>query len=112
MKKITNSIKRGLTFLVKFLKFRELILEDGWQVPGFFKPSKDGGRNLRTVGLLGAIPLLIGIGPLIGYLIGNWLDNKLGTAPYLMILFIALGFGAAVKETIKIIKKANREPEE
>jgi hypothetical protein len=27
-------------------------------------------------------------------------------------VFIAIGFGAAVKETIKIIKEANREPEE
>lgn len=81
-------------------------------MPGFFKSPKNGGRNLRTVGLLGAIPMLIGIGPLIGYVIGNWLDGKLGTGPYLMIVFIALGFGAAVKETIKIIKEANREPEE
>ena len=81
-------------------------------MPGFFKSPKGGGRNLRTVGLLGAIPMLIGIGPLIGYLFGNWLDGKLGTGPYLMIVFIALGFGAAVKETIKIIKQANRESEE
>ena len=79
---------------------------------GLFKSPKDGGRNLRSIGLLGAIPMMIGLGPLIGYLIGEWLDDKLGTDPYLMILFIALGFGAAVKETIKIIKEANRDPEE
>lgn len=79
---------------------------------GFFKSPKDGGRNLRAIGLLGVIPMLIGIGPMIGYFIGDWLDSKFGTAPYLMILFIALGFGAAVKETIKIIKEANRESEE
>lgn len=81
-------------------------------MPGFFKPPKDGGRNLRTVGLLGVIPLMIGVGPLVGYIIGDWLDGKLGTAPWLMIVFIALGFGAAIKETIKIIKEANREPED
>ncbi len=81
-------------------------------MPGFFKPPKDGGRNLRTVGLLGVIPLMIGVGPLVGYIIGNWLDGKFGTKPWLMVVFIALGFGAAVKETIKIIKEANREPED
>ena len=79
---------------------------------GMFKSPKDGGRDLRSIGLLGAIPMMIGLGPLIGYLIGEWLDDLLGTAPYLMILFIALGFGAAVKETIKIIKEASRKPEE
>jgi len=81
-------------------------------MPGFFKSPKDGGRNLRTVGLLGVIPLMIGVAPLIGYLIGNWLDGKFGTGPYLMVVFIALGFGAAVKETVKIIKEANRENED
>jgi len=55
---------------------------------------------------------MIGIAPFIGYVIGDWLDDKLGTNPYLMIVFIALGFGAAIKETIKIIKQANRESEE
>lgn len=81
-------------------------------MPRFNKSPKDGGRNLRAIGLLGAIPMMIGIAPLIGYFIGDWIDGKLGTGPYLMILFIALGFGAAVKETIKIIKEAEREPEE
>ena len=81
-------------------------------MPGFFKSPKDGGRNIRTVGLLGVIPLMIGVGPLIGYVIGNWLDTKLGTGPYLMVVFVALGFGAAIKETIKIIKEANRESED
>ncbi len=81
-------------------------------MPGFFKSPKGGGRNLRTVGLLGVIPLMIGVAPLIGYVIGNWLDTKLGTGPYLMVVFIALGFGAAIKETIKIIKEANRESED
>lgn len=77
-----------------------------------FKSPKDGRRNLRAIGLLGVIPMLIGVGPMIGYFIGDWLDNKFGTGPYLMILFIAIGFGAAVKETIKIIKEADRKPEE
>lgn len=77
-----------------------------------FKSPKDGRRNLRAIGLLGVIPMLIGVGPMIGYFIGDWLDGKFGTGPYLMILFIAIGFGAAVKETIKIIKEADRKPEE
>ncbi len=78
---------------------------------GLFKSPKDGGRNLRAIGLLGVIPMMIGVGPMVGYFIGDWLDEKFGTGPYLMILFIVLGFGAAIKETIKIIKEANRDSE-
>jgi F0F1-type ATP synthase assembly protein I len=76
------------------------------------KPKKKEQGYLKQVGLLGTIPLLIGVGPLIGYFIGNWLDNKLETSPYLLILFLILGFGASVKETIRIIKVATREPDE
>jgi len=71
-----------------------------------------GQRHLRTLGLLGSIPLLIGLGPLIGYFAGNWLDGKLGTAPYLTIILLILGFAASIKETVKIIKIASKEPEE
>ncbi len=80
--------------------------------PGNRKRPKDKGSNLRQVGLLGTIPLLIGVAPLIGYFAGNWLDGKLGTSPILMIVFIGLGLAAAIKETVKIIKQASRESEE
>ena len=81
--------------------------------PGNLKrPKKKGNDNLRQIGLLGTIPFLIGVGPMIGYFLGDWLDNKFGTSPFLLIIFIGLGIAAAVKETIKIIKQANRDQEE
>ena len=44
-------------------------------------------------------------GPVVGYFIGNWLDGRFGTAPYLVIFFSILGLTAGITETIKVIKR-------
>ncbi len=73
--------------------------------------SGDAGRRLRSIGFLTAIPFILMFGPLIGYLIGHWLDGRLGTDPYLMVVFIVLGFVAAGKEVWSLIQKASRDTE-
>lgn len=80
--------------------------------PNRKKPSNKKGRtDYRQIGLLGTIPFIIAVSPLIGYFIGGWIDKKLGTDPIFMVVFIGLGLAAAVKETVKIIKEASRDPE-
>jgi F0F1-type ATP synthase assembly protein I len=45
-----------------------------------------------------------------GFFIGNYLDNKFQvTKPYLTIFFIIVGFGAAIKSFIKMIKKLQKD---
>lgn len=79
-------------------------------MPAPNEPKKAKKRSeLRQIGLLGAIPMLLATGPLIGFFGGRWLDDKLGTAPFLMIILMIMGFGASVKETVKIIKQANQD---
>lgn len=73
-------------------------------------PEKTG-RWLRPVGLLTAIPFVLLFGPLIGYFIGDWLDKKLDTDPWLMTLFIVLGFIASGREVWGLIKRASRDTE-
>lgn len=69
--------------------------------------SNKNDRNLLTqLGLLTAIPALMAAGPLIGYFAGDWADDWLGTTPFLTILGVAFGFGAAGIEVYNIIKKA------
>ncbi len=80
--------------------------------PNGKKPSKKkGNTDYRQLGLLGTIPFLIAVSPLIGFFIGKWLDEKLGTDPIFLIVFIGLGLAAAIKETVKIIKEASRDSE-
>jgi ATP synthase protein I len=45
----------------------------------------------------------------VGFFFGRWLDQKLGTEPFLLVLFLILGFAASGKEIYKLIKKAEKE---
>jgi len=49
------------------------------------------------------------VAPLLGYFLGSFLDEKLGTEPYLMIVFIVFGFVAAGKEVYALIKRSAKE---
>jgi len=73
--------------------------------------DQDRYRGLRQVSLLTAIPVLLVLGPVIGWWFGSFLDRRWGTSPYLMMVFIVLGFVASGRETWKLIKLASG-PEE
>jgi len=45
-------------------------------------------------------------GPLVGYFIGEWLDRKLDTSPYLTVVLIVMGFISSGREVYKLIKMA------
>ena len=62
----------------------------------------------RQIGILTTIPILLAVGPILGYYIGDFLDKRLNTDPYLMILFIVLGFVASGKGVYDLIKKAGQ----
>jgi len=55
---------------------------------------------------------MMAAGPLIGYFIGDFLDKKLGTEPFLMILMIALGLVSSAEETYKLIKRTQEEEDD
>jgi ATP synthase protein I len=66
-------------------------------------------RYIRLVGSLGTIPIMLGVGPLIGYFAGRWLDRRLGTAPWLEYILLVLGFAAAVRYTIRLLKQVQKD---
>jgi len=63
----------------------------------------------RQIGTLTAIPILLAVGPLLGYLAGHWLDGKLGSEPIFTIILLVLGFIAAGKETYTLIRRASKD---
>lgn len=78
------------------------------------KNGKNGKKRekrsgYRQLGILGTIPILIAVGPAVGFVIGRWLDSKLGTAPYLLIIFLIFGFIASGKEVYNLIKRAEED---
>ena len=60
---------------------------------------------IRKAGLASSIGLVLAISIIIGWAFGSWLDSKLHTAPYLMMLFTLLGIAAGFIEMIKIAKE-------
>ena len=77
-------------------------------------PAGKGPRSkgLRSAGLLLAIPTLLIVSPLVGFFLGNWLDKRFGTSPWLMIAGLVLGFAAAGRETYQIYRRYQAEEEE
>jgi len=55
-----------------------------------------------------AIPVLILVSTLIGLGLGYWLDGKLGTTPWLAIVFTFLGLAAGLYESVKILIQVSR----
>ena len=73
------------------------------------KKDEDKSPLVRQLALLGTIPVILVVGPLIGLFIGRLLDGWLGTDPYLMILFLVLGFVASGKELYNLVRKLNKD---
>jgi F0F1-type ATP synthase assembly protein I len=73
------------------------------------RQSDDKSQLIRQLALFGVIPVLMAVGPLVGFAIGKLLDGWLGTEPFLMVLFIGLGFAASGKEVYDLIRKVSKD---
>jgi F0F1-type ATP synthase assembly protein I len=71
-------------------------------------------RQVRVFGLLSSIPGFLVVPPVVGALAGTWLDKRFHTAPWLTLVFLFLGFGAAVRLIVRTLRRVNeiqdREP--
>ncbi len=73
------------------------------------RQNDDKSQFVRQLALAGVLPILMAVGPLIGFLIGSWLDGYMKTAPWLMVIFIAFGFVASGKEVYNIVRRMNKD---
>lgn len=64
---------------------------------------------MKQLGIFVTIPFVLAVPPVLGWFIGTWIDEKLGTKPVFMYIMIALGFAAAVREFYRIIKRYGNE---
>jgi ATP synthase protein I len=60
----------------------------------------------RQAGLLATIPFLLAVPPIIGVLIGRYLDDRFNTNPILTIVLLIFGFAASIREVATVLKKA------
>jgi len=61
---------------------------------------------IRSIGVVTMIPMVLAAGPLVGFLLGYWLDLKLGTDPWGKTMASLAGFVASIRQTIRLIKIA------
>jgi len=69
------------------------------------EPGQQERTPWRLVGLVLSLAFVFPSALLVGYVVGWWLDKKLGTSPILVVVFILLGFFAALVELLRELKK-------
>ncbi len=75
-------------------------------------PGRKKGGNYGAASLYLAVPTLLAASILIGFFLGRWADEKLGTEPYLMLVGLVLGMATAGREIYRLIKKVEAMEEE
>ncbi|MBI3999362.1 MAG: AtpZ/AtpI family protein [Candidatus Omnitrophica bacterium] len=64
---------------------------------------------VRNVGIVITIPMVFAVGPIFGFLIGSWIDEKWQLDPWGKIVLSLLGFIASIRQVIRLIKTATKD---
>jgi ATP synthase protein I len=78
----------------------------GAEMEKYSKVTKQDKKNvMRAIGYMSHIAISMAACVLIGVLLGLFLDNRLGTDPWMVVIFSILGCLSAFKAMIDIAKK-------
>ncbi|MGB2698270.1 MAG: AtpZ/AtpI family protein [Candidatus Zixiibacteriota bacterium] len=67
--------------------------------------------SYKQIAIFTTLPIILAVGPILGYFLGNYLDSKLNTSTYLTILFFIFGCVASGRQVYKMIVRASKEME-
>lgn len=62
-------------------------------------------KDVKLIGIFVTIPFVLAVPPVVGWLIGSFIDKHAGTAPWIMYVLVILGVIAGFRETFRIVKK-------
>jgi F0F1-type ATP synthase assembly protein I len=75
-------------------------------------PEEDTGLILkeyrRVMYQFSFIGIEFGVAIILGYLLGHWIDEQLDSAPWGMLIVLALSLTAAGRDFVRVIKKAKK----
>ncbi|MEO8703521.1 MAG: AtpZ/AtpI family protein [Kofleriaceae bacterium] len=74
-------------------------------------PASKRTRGMYNALSASSVGLELGISVLVAMLGGIWLDNRLGTTPWLMLLCLGFGFAAGFRGVLRAVKRADRAAE-
>jgi hypothetical protein len=80
-------------------------------VGAFQKRIEQRAALARNVGAYGAIPIMMVIGPVAGWLGGSWLERRFGFAPWLSLGGLLLGGAASVRQIALLLSRATKSEE-
>lgn len=66
-------------------------------------------RRTRVLAGLAGIPTTLGVGALVGFFAGRWLDGRLGTEPWLQLTLLGLGLASAVRTAHRQLQRVAKE---
>lgn len=72
------------------------------------KKAKRASEGLREAAVVSGAGFTLAASIALGALAGNWLDQKLGTAPWLLVLGFILGVAAGALQMARIIALAGK----
>jgi ATP synthase protein I len=69
------------------------------------KKTQSTERKAVQIGVFVTIPFLLAVPPIVGWFLGTWIDQYLGTQPYLAFILLACGFIAGFREMFRVLKR-------
>lgn len=72
-------------------------------------PASRRTRGMYSALSASSVGLELGISVLIGVLFGRFLDGQLGTEPWMMLLWLVIGFTAGFRGVLRAVRRADRE---
>ncbi len=80
------------------------------------KSKSDGRRETgatpstaRSLAMLGVLGVEMALAITVGYLVGQWLDSKLDTGPWLMAVCLLVGVAAAFLVLVRTARGSQRQ---
>ena len=68
--------------------------------------------QVKQLGVLTTVPIVLLVGPAIGFFVGSWIDRKANIYPWFTIIFVGLGFVGSAREVFRLLKEVLKEDEE
>ena len=74
-------------------------------------PAARTGKRAYDALSASSVGIELGLSVIIGLLIGYYLDQKLGTQPWLMLVMLCFGLAAGFRGVLRAVKRAERAAE-
>ena len=68
--------------------------------------------QLKQIGSLTAVPIILLAGPAVGYFTGGWVDRQFRFYPWCTVLLSVLGFIASGREVMRLLRQVLKEDKE